>query len=304
VTVALARGGDRSAVFRFAPSPTGALHLGHARSALLNARLAAAGGGHFLLRIEDIDGTRLRPAFVDWMLDDLAWLGLQWETPVLRQSERMPVYAAAVERLTRAGLLYPCFASRTEIAAAAVPDRLDPDGAPLYPGIWRGRDAADIAAARAAGLPHAMRLDMTRALKVAHEKRGGAPLSYSAFALDGTHTMVPCQPERWGDVVLVRKETPTSYHLSVVVDDAAQAVTHVVRGMDLLAATDLHRLLQVLLDLPQPLYHHHALILDGDGRKLSKSAGAASLRDLRAAGVGRDDVIAQALSGLENVGPG
>jgi glutamyl-Q tRNA(Asp) synthetase len=288
---------DPRAVFRFAPSPTGALHLGHARSALLNARLAAACGGRFLLRIEDIDATRLRPVFVDWMLEDLAWLGLQWETPVLRQSERMGLYAEAWQKLACEGLLYPCFASRTEIAAAAQHERCDPDGAPLYPGIWRGRSATDITAARAAGLPQAMRLDMARAREAARSKLGGQPLTYTALALDGTTTTQVCQPERWGDVVLVRKETPTSYHLSVVIDDAAQAVTHVVRGMDLLAATDLHRLLQVLLDLPQPHYHHHALILDADGRKLSKSAGAVSLRDLRAAGVSRDDVIAQALAG-------
>jgi glutamyl-Q tRNA(Asp) synthetase len=287
--------------FRFAPSPTGALHLGHARSALLNARLAGACGGRFLLRIEDIDGTRLRPAYIDGILEDLTWLGLDWETPVVRQSARMALYTAASEQLAQQGLLYPCFASRAEILAAAAPDRLDPDGAPLYPGLWRGRNAGDIASAHAAGLPPAMRLDMARALAAARQKLGGAPLTMTAFTLDGLRASIQCQPERWGDVVLVRKETPTSYHLAVVVDDAAQGISHVVRGMDLLAATDLHRLLQVLLDLPKPVYHHHALILDADGRKLSKSAGATSLRSLRAAGANRDDVIARAFAGLAGI---
>jgi glutamyl-Q tRNA(Asp) synthetase len=284
------------AVFRFAPSPTGALHLGHARSALLGQRMARAFGGRFLLRIEDIDATRLRPAFIDWIVEDLAWIGVTWEQPVLRQSLRLPVYTEALGRLDALGLTYSCFATRSEIAAARDPVRSDPDGAPVYPGIWRGRSAADCHASRQAGLPFAIRLDMRKAIAAAERRLNGLPLSFQVFDDDGRLTRHACDPARWGDVVIARKETPTSYHLAVVVDDAAQGVTHVTRGMDLLAATDVHRLLQVLLDLPEPLYHHHPLILDADGRKLSKSAGSTSLRDLRAAGFSADDVIARALA--------
>jgi glutamyl-Q tRNA(Asp) synthetase len=222
-------------IFRFAPSPNGELHLGHALSALIGYEQARSCGGRFLLRIEDIDTARSRPQFVDGIFADLAWLGITWEEPVVFQSERMPAYRAAVERLQAMGLLYPCFATRAEIEAAAVRD---------------ARELAD----------------------------------------DGTPQMVSAHPERWGDAVIVRKDTPTSYHLAVVVDDAWQDVTIVTRGRDLYAATDLHRLLQVLLDLPAPVYHHHRLVTDADGRKLAKSARDTSLRSLRKEGATPADI--------------
>ena len=301
-------------VLRFAPSPNGVLHWGHALSALATWTAARALGGRFLLRIEDIDTGRSRPEFIDGIFRDLAWLGLTWEEPVLRQSQRFPLYRAAADRLAAMGLLYPCFATRAEIdTATAGSSARDPDGAPLYPGLWRDRPQADIDAARARGLPFALRLDMGKALARLRERQRG-PLTYveglgipeatadalsvppphlahlPAFApgapllqhlrasLVAPRRVVEADPARWGDVVLVRKDTPASYHLAVVVDDAAQGITHVTRGADLSAATDLHRLLQVLLDLPAPVYAHHALITDASGRKLSKSAGDVGLR--------------------------
>jgi glutamyl-Q tRNA(Asp) synthetase len=269
--------------FRFAPSPNGRLHLGHALSALTGWEMARRLGGRFLVRIEDIDTVRCPRHLARAALDDLAWLGLAWEEPVLHQSEHFADYAAAADRLANMGLLYPCFASRTEIAAAAAPDARDPDGAPLYPGLWRGAPPAEVARRRARGEPFALRLDMVRALKVATAITS-SPLTYTALDEDGDVAEVEVHPERWGDAVIVRKDTPTSYNLAVVIDDARQGITHVTRGMDLLAATDLHRLLQVLLRLPAPLYHHHRLLTDDAGRKLAKSARDTSLADLRAAG--------------------
>lgn len=273
-------------VFRFAPSPNGRLHLGHAYSALLNADLARQLDGRLLLRIEDIDTTRCRPEFEAGIYEDLAWLGLSWETPVLRQSEHFPVYRAAAEDLRRRGLVYPCFCSRAEIARGVAEREAsggiwprDPDGAPLYPGTCRALTQAEAGARLAAGEPHAWRLAMDRGLEAA-----AGPHGYRSFDLGGAATPVPAYPERWGDAVLVRKETPTGYHLSVVVDDARQGVTHVVRGTDLEAATDLHVLLQRLLRLPTPLYHHHGLIRDREGDKLAKSARSEALADLRARG--------------------
>lgn len=273
-------------VLRFAPSPNGRLHLGHAYSALLNASLARRLAGRFLLRIEDIDTTRCRPEFEAAILEDLAWLGLTWEVPVRRQSDHFADYAAAADRLRRRGLLYPCLCSRKEIAAA-VGDRerehgswpRDPDGAPLYPGLCRHRDPEELRRRIAAGEPHAWRLDMAAALATAP-----GPHRFIAFDPGGGETEIAARPERWGDAVSVRKETPTSYHLSVVVDDALQGVTHVVRGTDLEAATDLHVLLQRLLGLPSPRYHHHGLILDPGGDKLSKSRGSEALATWRARG--------------------
>jgi glutamyl-Q tRNA(Asp) synthetase len=267
---------------RFAPSPNGRLHVGHALSALAGFDVAAELGGRFLLRIEDIDPARTREAHVAAILDDLGWLGLAWEQPVLRQSEHLAVYRAAADRLAAEGLLYPCFATRTEIAAAAVPGACDPDGAPLYPGLCKGLPPAEIAAREAAGEPFALRLDMDRALAAAGARLAGRPLTFREVDARGRPGAIrEARPERWGDAVIVRKDTPTSYHLAVVVDDARQGITHVTRGRDLLAATDLHRLLQVLLDLPEPLYHHHALIVGCDGRKLAKSLGAEPLAALR-----------------------
>jgi glutamyl-Q tRNA(Asp) synthetase len=277
-------------IFRFAPSPNGQLHLGHALSALIGFERAQALGGCLLLRIEDIDVGRTRAEFIAGIFEDLGWLGLTWPEPVLCQSQRLAAYRAAARRLEAMGLLYPCFATRAEIAEAARDDERDPDGAPLYPGLFRHRAAADIAARKGKGEPFALRLDMVRALAAARAKLGGAPLSFIELDEAGAARSIPAHPERWGDAVLVRKDVPTSYHLAVVVDDAWQGVTHVTRGRDLFAATDLHRLLQLLLDLPQPLYHHHRLVADAEGRKLAKSAAATSLRQLRRQGLTPADV--------------
>lgn len=295
----LTRGGvmrDRP-VFRFAPSPNGELHLGHALSALMGYERAKSAGGRFLLRIEDIDIARTRPEFVAGIFEDLRWLGLDWEEPVLFQSQRWDAYRAAAARLEAAGLLYPCFATRSEVEAAATEGATDPDGAPLYPGLWKGRSPAELAEKHAAGALSALRIDMAAAQRAAARKQGGAPLTFVEIAGDGTRQTIEAHPERWGDAVIVRKDVPTSYHLAVVVDDAWQGVTHVTRGHDLYAATDLHRLLQVLLDLPEPVYHHHRLVMDESGRKLAKSAMDTSLRALRDRGASAAEV--RGLIGLD-----
>jgi glutamyl-Q tRNA(Asp) synthetase len=274
-------------VFRFAPSPNGRLHLGHAYSALLNADFARRFDGRLLLRIEDIDTTRCRPEFEAAIYEDLAWLGLRWEEPVRRQSEHFDDYRAAFRRLQGRGLVYPCFCSRKDIAAAVTcreaeagqPWPRDPDGASLYPGTCRLIPPDEVNRRLAAGELHAWRLDMA-----ALQTLRPGPFSYRRFDRDGREEIVASDPWRWGDAVLVRKDTPTSYHLSVVADDALQGVTHVVRGQDLEAATDLHVLLQNLLGLPTPLYHHHGLVLDPGGDKLAKSRQSQSLAELRAAG--------------------
>jgi glutamyl-Q tRNA(Asp) synthetase len=268
-------------VFRFAPSPNGYLHLGHAASALLNSDLARQSGGRFLLRIEDIDTARCRPDYEAAIYDDLAWLGLVWETPVRRQSEHFPLYRAALQRLARAGLIYPAYETRAEIARLAT--ARDPDGAPRYPGRGRLLGAAEEARRAAAGAPHVLRLDMTAALALT------GPLTWNEQG-QGERGVVAARPQDWGDVVLARKDTPTSYHLSVVVDDAEQGVSHVVRGLDLFHATAVHRLLQSLLGLPAPIYRHHPLIMDKAGAKLSKSTDAISLRSHRAAGATPADI--------------
>lgn len=282
--------GEQRAVLRFAPSPNGALHLGHALSALTGFEMARRLGGRFLVRIEDIDAGRSRAEHVDGIFRDLAWLGITWEEPVLFQSRHLADYAAAAARLAGMGLLYPCFATRAEIAAAADPQARDPDGAPLYPGLHRHLSAGEIARRKADGQSFAMRLDMQAALATLRTMAGDEPLTFAALDEALQPRTVQADPARWGDVVLQRKDVPTSYHLSVVIDDARQGITHVVRGLDLLAATDLHRLLQVLLGLPAPLYHHHRLLLGEDGSKLSKSRGAKSLAALRAQGVTAADI--------------
>jgi glutamyl-Q tRNA(Asp) synthetase len=276
-------------VTRFAPSPNGDLHLGHALSAITGFDLAMRHGGRFILRIEDIDMQRTREAHVANILEDLRWLGLTWDEPVLRQSTRFEAYKAAAANLRERGLLYPCFATRTEIenAVAFSPTGVDPDGAPLYPGLCKGVAEEEIERRIAAGEPACMRLDMDRALAAASARLRGAPLTFQEWNGDVAvpPQVVPADPARWGDAIIVRKETPSSYHLAVVVDDAAQGITHVVRGTDLYEATHLQRLLQVLLDLPAPeTYHHHRLMLDPAGRKLSKSLRDTSLRALRADG--------------------
>ncbi len=272
-------------VFRFAPSPNGHLHLGHAYSALLNFDRAREAGGRLLLRIEDIDATRCRPEFEAAIFQDLAWLGIAWETPVRRQSEHLADYRAALDRLSALGLVYPAFESRAEIASLVAAREADgawprdPDGAPLYPGDARSMTADERARLMDSGVPYALRLDMAAAC------RRVAGLSWSELGEKPDGERIPARPEAWGDVILARKETPTSYHLSVVVDDALQGVSEIVRGQDLFHATSVHRLLQVLLGLLEPAYRHHRLICDDEGRKLSKSSQSTGLRALRAAGI-------------------
>ena len=274
-------------VFRFAPSPNGLLHLGHAYSALVNAEMAAAAGGRLRVRIEDIDVGRSRPEFVAAIFADLAWLGLAYETPVRRQSEHFDDYRAALAVLAAAGLIVRSYATRREIAAGAAqaaadgaPWPADPDGVPLFSGDDAVLAPAEIERRRRRDAPFAVRLDMRRAAervgRLAWREIGRDPAAPAAE--------VAADPLAWGDVVLARKDTPASYHLAVVVDDAAERVTHVVRGRDLFHATAVHRVLQTLLGLPAPVYHHHPLILDADGRKLSKSRGDTALSSLRAAG--------------------
>jgi glutamyl-Q tRNA(Asp) synthetase len=261
-------------VTRFAPSPTGRLHLGHAYAALFAAR--AAQGGRFLLRIEDIDATRCRPEFERAILDDLSWLGLSWETPVRRQSEHMAEYAAALEKLKAQGLIYPCFCTRAEIRAEIARAGAAPHGSegPLYPGTCRRLDDTERAQRIEAGTPYALRLDAEKATA-----RTG-PLTWR----DRERGTVAADPHTHGDVVLARKETPTSYHLSVTLDDHLQGVTLVTRGTDLFDATHVHRQLQALLGLDTPDYHHHAMVTGAGGERLAKRAGAPTLQSLREQG--------------------
>jgi glutamyl-Q tRNA(Asp) synthetase len=279
-------------VFRFAPSPNGFLHLGHALSALLNFDMARAAGGRFLLRIEDIDATRCLPHFETAIYEDLAWLGITWEEPVWRQSEHLGDYRAALDRLAAGGVVYPSFESRAEIARlvaqheARGPWPRDPDGAPLYPGAAKTMPARERERLLASGAPYALRLDTEAGVR----RAGLLTWQEGGCGREGETGTIAAKPEAWGDVVLGRKDTPTSYHLSVVLDDAAQGVTHVVRGQDLFWATAMHRVLQALLGLPELRYDHHRLILDGDGRKLAKSTRATGLRELRAQGVTPADI--------------
>lgn len=272
-------------VFRFAPSPNGYLHLGHAYSALLNFDLARQCGGRFLLRIEDIDPVRSRPDYEAAIYEDLAWLGIAWETPVRRQSEHLDLYRDAVERLAAERLVYPAFESRAEIArmiaqSSRQPWPRDPDGSPLYPGSVATLSPPERDARVRTGEPFMLRLDSRTACR----RAGALVWEEEGCGPEGETGRVAARPEAWGDVVLARKETPTSYHLSVVIDDALQGITHVVRGQDLFWATSVHRLLQQLLGLPAPVYRHHGLLRGEDGRKLSKSEQAVSLRALREEG--------------------
>jgi glutamyl-Q tRNA(Asp) synthetase len=285
-------------IFRFAPSPNGYLHLGHALSALLNDDFARHAGGRLLLRIEDIDTVRCKPEFEAAIYQDLAWLGIVWEQPVRRQSEHLADHRQALEKLIAQGLVYPSFESRAEIAKlvaqreANAPWPRDPDGAPLYPGLAKSLSAGERARLLESGALYALRLDMAAACARIGDlgwiEQGEGPA--------GETNAVTAQPQAWGDVILARKETPTSYHLSVAVDDALQGVTEVVRGQDLFWSTSVHRLLQQLLGLPQPAYRHHRLVLDGAGGKLSKSTAATGLRELRAAGATPADI--RGLAGL------
>ena len=274
-----------SVVTRFAPSPTGLLHLGHAFSALVGWRAARAAGGRFLLRIEDIDTGRCRPDYEAAILEDLAWLGLDWDGPVLRQSTRLAAYQEALTRLTEFEVVYPCFCSRkaiqVELARLATAPH-GPDG-PLYPGTCRSLSAAERDARIARGEPHALRLDAARAGQLA------GPFGWQDQEA-GWQTGVPTL---LGDVVLGRRDSPASYHLAVIVDDAAQAVTLVTRGRDLFAATHLQRVLQIVLGFPEPDYRHHRLITDAAGKRLAKRSDAVSLRALRAAGLSPADLFAR-----------
>jgi glutamyl-Q tRNA(Asp) synthetase len=273
-------------VTRFAPSPTGYLHLGHVCSALAGWRAAREAGGRFLLRLEDIDHTRCRDDYGEAIVADLAWLGIDWDGPIRRQSEHFADYRAAQGRLDAMGLLYPCFCTRreiqAEIAGAAGAPQAGESGSP-YPGTCRRLGAAAREAKRARSANYALRLDVAAAL----ERTG--PLDWFE---DGSR--IAADPAALGDVVLARKEMPTSYHLAVTVDDALQGVTLVTRGADLFAATHIHRLLQALLDLPTPRYRHHPLLNDAQGRRLAKRDGALSVRAMRAAGMRPEEVVAAA----------
>lgn len=272
--------------FRFAPTPNGALHLGHAYSALLNARLAAQTGGRLLLRIEDLDRGRCKREYEAAIEDDLTWLGLVFDGPPRRQSEHGEDYARALDALGARGLVYPCFCSRAQVAATAGGAR-DPDGAPLYSGACRALGAREVAARLAAGERAALRLDAARALAATP-----ADLSWREWGEGAREALHPADPAAWGDFVLRGKDNAASYHLAVVVDDFSQGVSDVVRGRDLLNATSAHRLLQSLLGLAPPRYRHHRLVLDAKGAKMSKSASSPPLRALREAGYSAFEVRA------------
>lgn len=281
----------QSSVFRFAPSPNGFLHLGHALSAILNHDMAKASGGRFLLRMEDIDLSRCTPEYEAAIYRDLEWLGLTWEEPVRRQSEHFGDYREALARLTAMGLVYPAFMTRGEVKAKVAAFEADgrawprdPDGSPLYPDDDRLRGESERQALLERGMRHALRLDMAAAVALV-----GWPLTWQEDG-DGPRGRLAADPRAWGDVVLSRSDAPSSYHLSVTVDDALQGITHVVRGLDLFEATSVHRLLQDLLGLPQLLYRHHRIVLGADGRKLSKSERSTGLQALREAGASAAEI--------------
>lgn len=279
-------------VFRFAPSPNGALHTGHAFSALLNQKMAQETKGRLLLRMEDIDQTRCHPELEQQMLEDLTWLGFRWNGTIMRQSLRFPVYQKALNRLQQMGLIYPSYMTRGQIRAFVSQNPSwprDPDGTPLYPGKERTWPESRRRKEQTDNPIHALRLDMRKALDQIR-----SPLTWqeSGSGPDGETGLCTAVAEAWGDVILARSDAPASYHLCVVTDDAAQNITHIVRGQDLFHATSVHRLLQTLLGLPAPDYHHHRLILDEDGRKLSKSDGDTTLHALREAGKTPQDIRA------------
>lgn len=283
---------NRHIVVRFAPSPNGLLHLGHAYAAMVAHDFARARGGQFLLRIEDIDSGRSRPEFVAAILDDLSWLGLDWDKSVIFQSERLDSYAAAADRLKAMDLLYPCFCTRSDMRQLQEdgPQPEGPDG-PIYAGTCRHLDPG-LARKRAATEPHSWRLDVAKAVAIT------GPLRW----MDERHGAQLSHPELLGDVVLVPKDMPVAYHLAVTLDDARDGITHVVRGDDLFASTNIHRLLQALLDLPTPTYFHHPLLLDENGGKLSKSRDSASLSVLRTTGEDGYKLVQELRAGIFPVG--
>jgi len=274
---------------RFAPSPNGHLHPGHAFSALTAWEWARAHDARFIIRIEDTDRSRSRPEFEQSQLDDLRWLGLEWEEPVRRQSEHPDDYAKGMDRLHELGLVYPCFCTRKDIATAALAPH-GPEGV-VYPGTCRSLSKDIRETKQAEGVPFAMRLDLERALELA-ERLNGNRLAFTEEGAgpDGENGQMPVDPRPMGDPVLARKDGVIAYHLAVVMDDAMQGITHVIRGQDLFFATPLHRVLQVLLDLPEPDYHHHRLILDEDGERMAKRRGSKTLGDLRSEGMTPDDI--------------
>ena len=280
-------------VTRFAPSPTGRLHVGHGWSALMAMDMARAACGTLRLRIEDIDGTRSRPEHVAGIIEDLRWLGVEWDGDIVFQSQRLDHYDAALARLRAMELLYPCFCTRADIQASLTAPH-GPEG-PIYPGTCRALGEEERAQRIAAGEAHAWRIDMARAVERAGELRWTA-LSFSeeknGASTGSARTEVVADPLAHGDVVLARKDAPASYHLSCTLDDAAMGVTHVLRGLDLRGATDIHRLIQALLDLPSPAYAHHPLLVGPDGRRLAKRDGSIALADLRAQGVAPDRLAA------------
>ena len=285
----------KSVVTRFAPSPTGRLHLGHAYSAILAHDYARERDGTFLLRIEDIDPGRSRGEFLNGIIEDVEWLGMMPDGEILSHSERLPLYAEALERLKASGLVYPCFCTRSAITAEIAASAAAPHGpeGPVYPGTC-GRLSSDERKRREGSEPHAWRLDMAAALAPLFPGEGRGPagggnlgpgLRRGTLSWRDGDTEVRAEPEQFGDVVLARKDAPVSYHLAVTVDDAAQNVSDVIRGRDLYAATHVHRLLQALLGLPSPRYHHHPLLLDAEGRRLAKRHGAPTIAGMRLAGV-------------------
>jgi glutamyl-Q tRNA(Asp) synthetase len=280
-----------STITRFAPSPTGYLHLGHVRSALEGWRAAQRAGGRFLLRLEDIDQTRCRDEYATAILEDLCWLGLVWDGPVRKQSEHFDDYQRALEQLTAIGVLYPCFCTRREIqdeiarAGSAPHSELGP----IYPGTCRCLSVEQQMAKQHSGHDYALRLDLARAVELTGK------LDWIEEWKDGPRREV-ANPARLGDVVLARKDGPASYHLAVTVDDALQGVTLVTRGADLAAATHIHRVLQALLGLPTPRYRHHELVTDASGRRLSKRHHAATIRSMRQSGISANEILARALS--------
>lgn len=287
--------------FRFAPSPNGLLHLGHAYSALCNHDMARACGGVMLLRLEDIDTARCTPQFEQRIFDDLSWLGINWPEPVRRQSDHFTDYQAALEKLREMDLVYPAFLTRRQINDAVKDAESgnrtwprDPDGAPHYPGTERALSESERRRAIQSGNAFAWRLDMRKACDAA-----GGDLTWQegGHGPEGQNGTIAAEPALWGDVILARKDTPTSYHLSVTVDDALQGISDVVRGHDLFHATSVHRLLQRLLELPQPNYHHHRLLVDETGKKLSKSDGDTAISALGDRGLSCTEVIQMCKTG-------
>jgi glutamyl-Q tRNA(Asp) synthetase len=289
---------DKAHITRFAPSPNGKLHLGHAYSALMAQKLS--GSGRFILRIEDIDLGRRRQHFIDAIYEDLAWLGLSWPIPVMVQSDRFDIYQTALNKLRDMEVIYPCWASRADIrdyinsqpgGREAWP--VDPDGAAIYPGLYKDISPTKRDAMMWEGGNYAWRLDSEKAAGLARHKNGA--LKYFEASQQKSHKVTP---SLYGDLVLARKDIPTSYHLSVVVDDAAQDISMVTRGMDLQGATHIHRILQILLEYPEPDYYHHDLVREADGRRLSKRAGDIGIDYYRSQGYSPEKLIDELLPSL------